>query len=73
MAPEQVRHHFISRQLVLTWMRQQRSMPSLELAGLATRRRRPHPACPQDLRQRWDIPAATSTQANRQLRHVGES
>jgi transcriptional regulator with XRE-family HTH domain len=39
MAPEQVRHHFISRQLVLTWMRQQRSKPSLELAGLASRLR----------------------------------
>jgi transcriptional regulator with XRE-family HTH domain len=39
MAPEQVRHHFISRQLVLTWMRQQRSKPSLELAGLAARLR----------------------------------
>jgi hypothetical protein len=39
MAPEQVRHHFISRQLVLTWMRQHRSKPSLELAGLASRLR----------------------------------
>jgi transcriptional regulator with XRE-family HTH domain len=39
MAPEQVRHHFISGQLVLTWMRQQRSKPSLELAGLASRLR----------------------------------
>jgi transcriptional regulator with XRE-family HTH domain len=39
LAPEQVRHHFISRQLVLTWMRQQRSKPSLELAGLASRLR----------------------------------
>jgi transcriptional regulator with XRE-family HTH domain len=39
MAPEQVRHHYISRQLVLTWMRQQRSKPSLELAGLASRLR----------------------------------
>jgi hypothetical protein len=36
-APEQVRHHFISRQLVLTWMRQERRKPSLELAGLASR------------------------------------
>jgi hypothetical protein len=35
LAPEQVRHHYISRQLVLTWMRQQRRTPSLELAGLA--------------------------------------
>jgi hypothetical protein len=39
MAPEQVRHHYISRQLVLTWMRQQRRRPSLELAGLAARLR----------------------------------
>ncbi len=39
LAPEQVRHHFISRQLVLTWMRQQRNKPSLELAGLASRLR----------------------------------
>ena len=39
MAPEQVRHHYISRQLVLTWMRQQRRPPSLELAGLAARLR----------------------------------
>jgi hypothetical protein len=39
MAPEQVRNHYISRQLVLTWMRQQRRTPSLELAGLAARLR----------------------------------
>jgi hypothetical protein len=39
MAPEQVRHHYISRQLVLTWMRHQRRTPSLELAGLAARLR----------------------------------
>jgi hypothetical protein len=39
MAPEQVRHHFISRQLVLTWTRQQSSKPSLELAGLASQLR----------------------------------
>lgn len=38
-APEQVRHHYISRQLVLTWMRQQRGKPSIELAGLAARLR----------------------------------
>lgn len=37
MAPEQVRHHYISRQLVLSWMRQHRRAPSLELAGLAAR------------------------------------
>ncbi len=35
IAPEQVRHHFISRQLVLTWMRKLRRKPDLELAGLA--------------------------------------
>jgi hypothetical protein len=39
IAPEQVRHHFISRQLVLTWMRQRRRKPDLELAGLAARLR----------------------------------
>ncbi len=39
MAPEQVRHHFISRQLVLTWVRQRRRKPDLELAGLAARLR----------------------------------
>ena len=39
MAHEQVRHHYIGRQLVLTWMRQQRRPPSLELAGLAARLR----------------------------------
>jgi transcriptional regulator with XRE-family HTH domain len=36
IAPEQVRHHFISRQLVLTWMRQLRRKPDLELV------RQPH-------------------------------
>ncbi len=39
IAPEQVRHHFIGRQLVLTWMRQLRRKPDLELAGLAARLR----------------------------------
>ena len=38
-APEQVRHHYISGQLVLTWMRQKRSRPGIELAGLAARLR----------------------------------
>jgi transcriptional regulator with XRE-family HTH domain len=38
-APEQVRHHYISRQLVLTWMRQKRGRPGIELAGLAARLR----------------------------------
>jgi hypothetical protein len=37
IAPEQVRHHFISRQLVLAWIRQLRRKPDLELAGLAAR------------------------------------
>jgi hypothetical protein len=36
-APEQIRHHFISRQLVLSWVRQQRGKPSQQLAGLAKR------------------------------------
>jgi tetratricopeptide (TPR) repeat protein len=36
-APEQIRHHFISRQLVLSWVRQQRGKPSHQLAGLAKR------------------------------------
>ena len=36
-APEQIRHHFISRQLVLSWIRQQRGEPSHHLAGLAKR------------------------------------
>jgi transcriptional regulator with XRE-family HTH domain len=38
-APEQVRHHYLSRQLVLTWMRQQRTRPGHALAGLAQRLR----------------------------------
>jgi len=37
LAPEQVRYHFLTRQLVLTWMRQQRSKPSFRLTDLATR------------------------------------
>ncbi|MGX7675774.1 helix-turn-helix domain-containing protein [Plantactinospora sp. DSM 117369] len=37
MAPEQVRHHFLSRQLALTWIRRQRGKPSVELVGLARR------------------------------------
>jgi transcriptional regulator with XRE-family HTH domain len=36
-APEQIRHHFISRQLVLSWIRQQRGKPSHHLIGLAER------------------------------------
>jgi tetratricopeptide (TPR) repeat protein len=37
MAPEQVRHHFLGRQLVLTWIRHQRGKPSSTLVGLARR------------------------------------
>ena len=37
MAPEQVRYHFLSRQLVLGWIRQQRGKPSPVLVGLARR------------------------------------
>lgn len=37
LAPEQVRHHALSRRLVQTWIRRGRSRPSFELAGLAQR------------------------------------
>ncbi|WP_241825495.1 XRE family transcriptional regulator [Micromonospora sp. CB01531] len=37
IAPEQVRYHFLSRQLVLTWIRQQRTKPSTSLVDLAKR------------------------------------
>ena len=37
LAPEQVRHHVLGRQLVLTWIRRQRGKPSAELVGLARR------------------------------------
>ena len=37
MAPEQVRYHYLGRQLVLTWIRQQRTKPSSALVGLARR------------------------------------
>ncbi|MET7967007.1 helix-turn-helix transcriptional regulator [Micromonospora sp. NPDC005305] len=37
MAPEQVRHHFLSRQLAVTWIRQQRRRPSASLVALARR------------------------------------
>lgn len=37
MAPEQVRYHFISRQLVQTWIRTGRSKPSHRLTALAER------------------------------------
>lgn len=36
-APEQVRYHFLSRQLVQTWIRTSRDKPTLELTGLAER------------------------------------
>lgn len=36
-APEQVRHHALSRDLVLTWMRRTRGAIGAELAGLAER------------------------------------
>lgn len=39
MAPEQVRHHFISRQLVLTWMKNPRGTVTTELGSLAHRLR----------------------------------
>ncbi|WP_434581719.1 helix-turn-helix domain-containing protein [Carbonactinospora thermoautotrophica] len=39
LAPEQVRYHFISRQLVTSWVRQQRGKPSYQLAELARRLR----------------------------------
>lgn len=39
LAPEQVRYHFIPRQLVTTWVRQQRGKPSHQLAGVAQRLR----------------------------------
>jgi hypothetical protein len=37
LAPEQVRHHAISRQLVQSWMRRGRGRPSYQLAALARR------------------------------------
>ncbi|MGH3867222.1 MAG: helix-turn-helix domain-containing protein [Pseudonocardiaceae bacterium] len=36
-APEQIRYHFITRQLVLRWIRQQRGKPNHHLIGLAER------------------------------------
>lgn len=36
-APEQVRHHYLSRQLVLTWMRSIHGSPSFALQALAKR------------------------------------
>lgn len=37
MAPEQVRYHVLSRQLVLSWVRHQRTKPSTVLVDLARR------------------------------------
>ncbi len=37
LAPEQVRHHYLSRQLVLTWVRNTQGSPPLELDRLARR------------------------------------
>jgi hypothetical protein len=37
MAPEQVRYHFLSRQLCLGWIRAQRGKPSAQLVALAKR------------------------------------
>lgn len=39
LAPEQVRYHFLSRQLVLTWVRNQKGQPAYALADLAKRLR----------------------------------
>ncbi|MGV9405871.1 hypothetical protein [Streptomyces sp. NPDC003667] len=38
-APEQVRSHYLARELVLTWVRGQRGRPSRNLADLADRLR----------------------------------
>ncbi|MGW6502906.1 helix-turn-helix domain-containing protein [Nonomuraea angiospora] len=37
IAPEQVRHHYLSRQLTMSWIRRQRGKPSFQLAALARR------------------------------------
>ena len=37
LAPEQVRYHFLSRNLVQTWIRTQRGKPSYQLSQLAHR------------------------------------
>ncbi|GAT69090.1 XRE family transcriptional regulator [Planomonospora sphaerica] len=39
LAPEQIRHHYLSRQLVLSWIRQQKGKPSHRLSDLARRLR----------------------------------
>ncbi|WP_410614855.1 hypothetical protein [Amycolatopsis sp. lyj-109] len=37
MAPDQVRHHYLSRQLVITWVRNTHGKPGFELHQLAKR------------------------------------
>jgi transcriptional regulator with XRE-family HTH domain len=37
LAPEQVRHHYLSRELVLGWIKRERGKPSTQLVGLAQR------------------------------------
>ncbi|WP_157246262.1 helix-turn-helix domain-containing protein [Nonomuraea typhae] len=39
MAPEQVRYHYLGRQLVLSWIRRQKGRPSFQLTELARRLR----------------------------------
>lgn len=39
LAPEQIRHHYLSRQLVLTWVRNTQGTPPVELDRLARRMR----------------------------------
>jgi hypothetical protein len=36
-APEQVRSHYLARELVLTWIRNHRGRPSQTMVGLADR------------------------------------
>ncbi|MFI6708498.1 helix-turn-helix domain-containing protein [Nonomuraea sp. NPDC050478] len=37
IAPEQVRHHYLSRQLTMSWIRRRKGKPSFQLAALARR------------------------------------
>ncbi|MGP3912114.1 helix-turn-helix domain-containing protein [Nonomuraea sp. 10N515B] len=37
IAPEQVRHHYLSRQLTMSWIRRQKGKPSFQLSALARR------------------------------------
>jgi hypothetical protein len=37
IAPEQIQYHFLSRQMVLSWMRKQKGRPSHRLTSLAQR------------------------------------